>query len=103
MAALHEAEFAEGHGFTPERPAPDGQGWVLPALGYPEQAPLRVHPLHLVGDEDRLAWQLYCEWRGGGMAAGALPEAGGTLDQACCTMASFAWLGHVERLLKPER
>ena len=60
--------------------------------GLPELGELRVHPAHLVGRDALLALELWREWRGGGMAAGHLPEAGGTLHQAACLYAAFAVL-----------
>lgn len=74
---------------------------MLPALGYPAAAPLRVHPMHLVDAECQAVWRLYQEWRGGGMAAGALPFRGGTAEQPAALMAAFAILAETEQMLKP--
>lgn len=99
---MHEGEFIEGRQFTPEQPAPDGEGWILEPIGHGADNPLRVHPAYLVDAESRLVWSLYNEYQGAGFAAGALPEPGGTLGQACCTMASFALCAHFVKAFKPE-
>ena len=91
---------------------------MSPALGFPDWAPLRVHPMHLIDEDDRLLVALWSQCRGGevtgrigGMAAGIivsgpigaiLPEAGGMLDQANCTMESLAVIEAAFQALKPK-
>jgi len=102
VAVMHPAEFGDGHEFTQDNPAPEGQGWLLEALGYDADNLLRVHPANLIDAECRLAWSLYKDYAGGGLGAGHLPQAGGALDQACCTMAALAVIAQAVDLLKPE-
>lgn len=88
------------------------------ALGFPAEAPLRVHPAYLLDEEDFLLVDLWASCRGGeitgtigGMAAGAigsapiggrLPESGGVLDQVNCTMESLAVIEATFQALKPK-
>lgn len=43
-------------------------------------------------------WRLY---QGGGMGAGYLPDAGGTMDQAAVMIGAFAVMSRVEAQIKP--
>ena len=63
-----------------------GDCWSLPEIGVAE---LSVHPRHLIDEDLGPMMTLWAAWRGG-MGAGPLPEAGGLLNQAACTMASLA-------------
>ena len=106
---MHPADWLEGHEFTPDNPAPlpkEGEvskGFLIEALGYTEDEPLRVHPVHLVDDECRLLWRLYQEYRGGGFGGGPLPEPGGSLHQAAKTMDAFDLMAKVEADLRPNK
>jgi hypothetical protein len=81
---------------------------VNAALGWPETAPLRVHPLHLIEPVDLLLVDLWRRCRGGepgpfgGGGPGPLPEAGGVLDQAVCTMESLAVIEAAYQAVRPK-
>ena len=89
-----------------------------PELGFPAHAPLRVHPVHILDDEDFLLVDLWQACRGGeisglvsGMAAGAivsgpigghLPEPGGVLDQVNCVVEGLAVIESAFLAVKPK-
>ena len=95
---MHKGEFSDGQQFTADNPAPEDEGWTLPQF----ELTSRIHPIHLIDAEAWLAWDLFGEYRGGGMGGGHLPEAGGSLDQAACTMASFSILAGAVEILRPK-
>lgn len=86
-------------------------------LGFPPDAPLRIHPVHILDADDYALVDLWQACRGGevsgqivGMAAGFigsrplgghLPESGGVLDQAACTMASLAVIEAAYQAVRP--
>lgn len=77
-----------------------------------------MHPAYILDEEDYLLVELWARCRGaevngmiGGMAAGMiasgpiagrLPESGGLLDQANCTLESLAILEAAYQVLKPK-
>lgn len=50
---------------------------------------------------DLLVVELWSHWRGGGMAAGPLPFAGGLADQPSWLMAAFGICGQAAKALRP--
>ncbi|HSF93784.1 MAG TPA: hypothetical protein VLA52_02075 [Thermohalobaculum sp.] len=66
-------------------------------------AALRVHPAHVIDDEDLLLLELWRAGDGGLMGGGPLPEAGGLLDQAAATLASLAVLGATAAKLREHK
>lgn len=92
--SLKPDEFRHGLEFTPDNPAPKGQGWTIPELGYEGETELRINPLHLVDNECRLAFQLYSDHKGGHP-----PEPGGALHQSLATMTSFRIMAAAEAAL----
>lgn len=60
--------------------------WTFPEIGFDR---LTVHPRYLVGRADHVLLDLYAIWSAGGMGGGALPCAGGAMDQPACVMESF--------------
>ncbi len=71
--------------------------WALPEIGWPE---LRIHPLHLLDEEDFVLLQLWRASQGGLSGPGPLPEAGGLLDQPACVMACFDVMSAAEAAIK---
>ncbi len=72
--------------------------WVhLAGIGIAE---LVVHPLSVLDGEDLLLIELHRTRQGGMGGEGPLPEAGGYLDQAACTMASLALMGAAQAALR---
>lgn len=52
-----------------------------------------MHPRYLVDHEAVAALTAYQYWRAGGFGGGALPAAGGVMEQAACTIEAFAIIG----------
>lgn len=96
--AIAPDEFGDGLEFTPDNPAPEGQGWTIRPLGYADETELLVNPVHLVTPDCRLAYQLYCEHKAGHPA-----EPGGALHQSLATMTSFRILAAAEKALESLR
>lgn len=74
--------------------------WDLSVIGIPE---LKVHPMHLVDDDDLLILEMYRAYRGGMGATGPLPEAGGYSDQPAYLMAAFAILAAADAAFRKKR
>lgn len=73
--------------------------YAWPEIGLPA---LRVHPAWLVTPESRATVEAWRAWNTG-MGAGALPFAGGTMEQPECTFRAFAILSDAEAALKKAR
>lgn len=81
------SDFEGDEQYTEENPAPEGDEWSLPELGIPS---LRVHPLHLVDEIDRILLDMYLASVQGPQA---LPDPGGFNDQSAYVMAAFRVIG----------
>jgi hypothetical protein len=71
----------------------------LSPIGIPE---LTVHPMHLIPAEVLELVPLWYAWRGGDMAAGHLPFAGGAADQPALLMACFGIMNTALAAIKPK-
>lgn len=90
--ALHAADLTLG-----DDPPDDGPGWDVDGVVYPKNPRLYVPPGY---DEMTTLWALY---RGGGFAPGPLPDAGGSLQQACIMLDAFAVMTAASAEFQPER
>ena len=72
-----------------------GDAWTFPAAGIDQ---LTVHPVHILDPDDYALLRLHAAHE-----SGHLPEAGGALDQAACTMDSLAAIGGTLAALRAER
>lgn len=59
-----------------------------------------MHPAHLVTRHEMMALELFDIFRGGGMAHGPLPFAGGWAEQPAALIAAFGVIAETEKKLK---
>lgn len=90
------SDFVDGVGFTPARPAPDGEGWTLPAVGIER---LAVHPSYVLDDGVLGVLDAWLAWRRGGV----LPDPGGYAQQPARMAEAFRILDRVVAILAAER
>lgn len=81
------SDFEGDEHYTEEDPAPESDGWSLPELGIPS---LRVHPINLVDECDRVLLDQYLASVQGPQV---LPDPGGYNDQSAFVMAAFRVIG----------
>jgi hypothetical protein len=88
-----------GRDFTEDNPAPPGEGWYLPDLGFDDATPLRVHPRHLLEgwERDVVDCWLHCRPE---MGPGHLPDPGGYLDQPLLVLKAFDICAAVDAALR---
>ena len=89
----------DGEQATPESPL-EGDAWLFEEIGFGR---LTVHPIHLLDAEDLALLDLWLAWRGNGLSAGHLPEAGGVMDQPSYTMTAFRIMDAAESALREKR
>lgn len=78
--------FTGGEGYTPDQPM-QGDCWTFPEQGWPV---LRVHPVHLLDDDDLACVEIWRAWRGDGAGNGRLlPFAGGSAQQPAALMSAL--------------
>ena len=59
-----------------------------------------MHPEHLLTEEDMTLVSLYRVFRGGGMAAGPLPFAGGWAEQPAAVIAAFGEIAAADAVIE---
>jgi hypothetical protein len=64
---------------------------------------VRIHPRHILSDEEVTVANLWRAYRGGGFGAGPLPFGGGAAEQPALVMDAFAALGAAAVLIEPEK
>jgi hypothetical protein len=69
----------------------------LAQIGWPD---LRVHPIHLLDEEDLAILALFQEWRSGMSGRGHLPFAGGAAEQPALVMDALAVIDAAVQLLE---
>lgn len=70
---------------------------AMPEIGWPE---LRVHPLHILDEEDLAMLSLFQEWRPGMAGRGHLPFSGGSAEQPALVMDALAIMENAAQLLE---
>lgn len=72
---------------------------AMPEIGWPE---LRVHPRHLLDEEELALLEIFQEWRAGMGGRGHLPFAGGSADQPALVMDALAVIESATQALEPK-